>query len=134
MLAPYDPRRERLEVYVGGKKYVYGGVSPGHNNKFQSFRNFGKAMAYIRQFPLLELCPVCRREYVGKGDVCACGWTGHNISKTPALCAGGPNHAPLTMIRRRWAAGERDINVLGMCPYGNRCGECPVYSLAKETG
>jgi len=132
----YDPSRYRLKIYIKGQEYVYGGVSPAHSNKFKGLklRNFGRAMAYIRQFPLLERCPVCGQEHVGEGDVCACGWTGHSISQTPKMCAGGPNHAPLSMIRRRWANGERDINRLGMCPYGNRCRECPSYSLAKETG
>lgn len=142
----YEQDRSRLTVHVGGKRYVYRNVSPYHNDQFsrKAWRNRGKAMAYIRDFSLVPACPVCAKTNLDHDEICTvCGWQEDSAVDRPDKCDGGPNYAPLALIRERWNAGERDREKLGACPNDRieiGCEGCPydaypdIHGDDQETG
>ena len=76
------------------------------------------------------ICPVCDTPGLRSYDICAtCGWQDDAAAEShPDKCDGGPNKVPLSIARRRWAAGERDKSKLGACPFPDRktCEGCPL--------
>ncbi len=134
----YEQGRSRLTVHVDGKRYVYKDVSPHHYDQFyKRRRNKGKAMAYICDFPLVPACPVCAQTNLDHDEFCTvCGWQEDSIVETPDRCRSGPNHAPLSVVRKRWEGGERDRLKLGACPNQRDeigCFGCP-YAANPDAG
>jgi len=136
LVSSYDSSLSRLTVYLGKETFVYADVSPFHHDRFKERRNKGYAMAYLRKqgFRILDLCPVCGREHLDTHDICGtCGWQEDpSATDHPDLCDGGPNWAPLNIIRKRWKDGERDREVLGRCPMPfPNCRECPYDAFPE---
>ncbi len=140
----YDRDRSRLTVHVDGRRYVYKHVSPFHNDQFWARRrNKGQAMAYIRGFVLVPACPVCAETNLDHDEICeVCGWQDDSAVDKPDKCDGGPNYAPLALIRERWNVGARDKEILGACPRdpAGSCRSCPydaypdIHENDQKTG
>ena len=119
MTSSYDESVWRLTVVLDTKRYVYREVSPYHQGVFfkKAKQNRGRAMAYVSDFPLVPACAVCGMSNLEDQEICfECGWQCDSAETRPEKCTGGPNAAPLRVVKERWDAGERDRKKLAQCP------------------